>query len=121
MIKEIAFVSYAVDDVARARNFYEKVLGLKPTNVWEGEDMAFIEYEIGGGALTIGKGAPNFSPGLTGATISLEVDDFDTTVSWLKENGVKFAMEPHDTGVCQMALIHDTEGNQIMIHKRKAK
>ena len=29
--KEIAFVAYPVTDVARARKFYEGVLGLKPS------------------------------------------------------------------------------------------
>jgi hypothetical protein len=35
MIKvlELAFSSYAVTDVARVRDFYENVLGLKPTNI----------------------------------------------------------------------------------------
>ena len=34
---EIAFVCYAVTDLKRARAFYEKVLNLKPGNVWDGD------------------------------------------------------------------------------------
>ncbi len=119
MIKEIAYTCYAVEDVPRARNFYENVLGLKAASVWEGEGMAFIEYLIGDSAIAIGKGAPNFKPGLTGGTLALEVDDFDVMIKKLKDRKVTFLMEPHDTGVCHMALIHDTEGNQLMIHKKK--
>jgi predicted enzyme related to lactoylglutathione lyase len=118
---EIAFVAYAVTDLKRARNFYEKVLNLKPGSVWEGEDMGFIEYEIGSQTLAIGKGAPNFSPGVTGATVTLEVEDFAASCADLKKHGVKFLMEPNETPVCYMALILDTEGNQLMIHKRKSK
>lgn len=120
-INEIAFVSYAVENIKRARNFYERVLGLKPTSVFEGEGMAFIEYSFGAHTLAIGKGAPEFSPGKTGATAALEVEDFDAAIMSLRKHGISFIMEPHETPVCFMALIPDTEGNQIMIHKRKEK
>ena len=116
---QIAFVAYAVDDIPKAREFYEKVLNLTPGNVWEGEDSAFIEYEMGEHTLAIGKGAPNFKPGTTGATVALEVENFDEAMKKLKDNNVKFLMDGHETGVCFMALIQDPAGNQIMIHKRK--
>lgn len=120
--KEFSFVSYAVDDVPRARAFYEGVLGLKPINVWEGKDTAMIEYEVGPDTLAIGKGAPNFKPGKTGATVALELDgDFDAAMKKLKEKNVKFLMEKYDGSVCTMILIEDPDGNQIMIHRRKAK
>ena len=83
--------------------------------------MAFIEYEIGSHTLAIGKGAPNFTTGKTGATVALEVDDMDAMIKNLKEHSCMFLMECHDSGVCSMALIADPEGNQIMIHKRKEK
>jgi len=118
-IKEIAFVCYPVNDIKRARGFYEGVLGLKQGNVWEGEGMAFVEYELGSHTLAIGYGAPEWKSGRTGATVSLEVDDFDEAVKKLKDNKVQFIMEPYETSVCHMALFGDTEGNQIMIHKRK--
>lgn len=120
-INEIAFVCYPVNDIKRARAFYEGVLELKPGNVWEGEGMAFIEYEIGSHTLAIGMGAPEWKSGRTGATAALEVDDFDEAVKKLKDNKVEFIMQPQETSVCHMALFSDTEGNQIMIHKRKAK
>ena len=45
--KEFSFASYAITDVKKSRAFYENVLGLKATSVFEGEGYAFIEYEIG--------------------------------------------------------------------------
>ena len=123
-INEIAFVCYAVDDLPRARAFYEGVLGLTPGSVWESEGMGFIEYIIGKNgeyALAIGKGAPQFKSGKTGATAALEVEDFDGALAEIKKAGHKLLMEPHDGKTCNMALIEDTEGNQIMIHRRKAK
>lgn len=118
-IQKIAFATYAVTDVKRARDFYENILGLKPDSVWEGDGMAFIEYSFGEQVLAIGMGAPNFVPGKNGATVALEVDDFDKTVADLRSKKVTFAMEPLDSGVCHMAIINDTEGNQLMIHKKK--
>ena len=43
MIKEIAFIIYAVKDFARAREFYEKKLGLK---IGEAFGDGWIEYDI---------------------------------------------------------------------------
>ena len=121
MIKEIAFVTYAVVDVPKARDFYENTLGLKASNIWEGEGMAFVEYEIGPHTLAIGKGAENFKVGMTGATVALEVDDFDAMIQRLKDHKVKFILDPHETGGCHMSIVNDPDGNQIMIHKRKVK
>ena len=118
-ITSIAFSSYPVNDIEASRDFYENILGLKATSVFEQDEMAFIEYDLGGSTLAIGKGAPNFSPGLSGATVAFEVDDFEAMLKKLKENKVTFLMEPMDTGVCHMALINDPSGNQIMIHKKK--
>ncbi|TAK57725.1 VOC family protein [Patescibacteria group bacterium] len=120
-ITEIAFVCYPVDDVKRARSFYEGVLGLTPGKVSEGEGYAFIEYYMGEHTLAIGKGAPNFKTGKTGATVALEVDNFDEAIKKLKDNKVEFIMDCLDSPSCKMVLVADPEGNQIMIHKRKVK
>ncbi|MDE1975541.1 MAG: VOC family protein [Patescibacteria group bacterium] len=118
-----SFASYAVTDVKRARAFYEGVLGLKATSEFEGDGYAFIEYNIGPDTLAIGMGAENFKPGKTGATVALELDgDFDAAMKELKAKEVKFLMdEPYDGPPCNMMLIEDPDGNQIMIHRRKAK
>jgi len=115
-----SFAAYPVTDVARARAFYEGVLGLKAGSIWEGDGNSFIEYEIGPDTLAIGKGSPHFSPGKTGATVALEVVDFDASLAELKSKQVKFVMDAYESPVCNMALVEDPDGNQIMIHRRKA-
>jgi len=115
----MAFVAYAANDLKRARKFYEGILGLKPTSVWESGDMGFIEYDLGGSTLAIGKGAPSFTSGKQGGTLAVEVADFESTIAGLKKNKVVFLMEPKEHSVCFMALIEDSEGNQLMIHKKK--
>lgn len=120
-ITEIAFVCYAVSDLQKSRKFYEGLIGLKPTSVWESDDkkMGMIEYEIGPHCFAIGCGAPSFTPGPQGPTVALEVKDFEKAVEELKAAKVKFAMKPAEHGVCWMALVKDPSGNQLMIHRRK--
>jgi predicted enzyme related to lactoylglutathione lyase len=120
-ITEIAFTCYPVGDMARARKFYEGVLGLKPTMAFgEPGGMQWTEYDIGSGTLALGAGAPDWNPRADGCSAALEVSDFDAAIKQLREQQVKFHMEPMETPVCHMAMISDPEGNTICIHKRKA-
>jgi predicted enzyme related to lactoylglutathione lyase len=116
---EVAFSCYAVTDLPRARNFYENVLHLKPSSVFEKENMGFIEYEIGPHTLAIGAGAEIFKPGPTGGTVALEVENFDEAIRSLKENNATFIMDKYESPGCMMATIEDPDGNRIVIHKRK--
>jgi len=120
-VTEIAFSCYPITDMARARKFYEDVLGLKPGMVHgEPGGMQWTEYEIANGTLALGAGAPDWKPTESGCSVGLEMEDFDSAITELKAKGVKFKMEPFPTPVCKMAFIYDTEGNLICIHKRKA-
>lgn len=122
-IREIAFVSYPVTDIARARAFYEQILELKPSQIQVKDNQyGFIEYWIGKGSehcLAIGAGAPMFKPGKTGATAAFEVDDFESAINRITEQKVKTLMPRYDGPACSMILIEDPDGNQIMLHKRK--
>jgi predicted enzyme related to lactoylglutathione lyase len=120
-VTEIAFSCYPVTDMARARKFYEGVLGLKPTySVGEPGGMQWTEYDIANGTLSIGAGAPDWKPNAHGCSVGLEVDDFEAAIAELKAQGVKFQMEPFPTPVYRMAFINDPDGNAICIHKRNA-
>ena len=117
-VTEIAFSCYAVTDIARARKFYEKILGLKSTQVKHfPPDSDWIEYDIGPGTLGIGKG-PGWNPSPDGCSVALEVKDFDAAIAHLREQQVKFRLEPFSTPVCRMAMIFDPDGNTLSIHKR---
>ena len=118
-ITEIAFTCYPVIDMARARAFYENILGLKPTMIVEHENQAWTEYEIGGGAFSLGR-APGWNPSADGASVAFEMEDFDAAIAELKAAGVTFKMEPFPTPVCRMAFVLDPEGNTVCIHKRHA-
>jgi predicted enzyme related to lactoylglutathione lyase len=119
-ITEIAFSCYPVTDMARARAFYEGILGLMPTMVvGEPDGMQWTEYDIANGTLSIGSGAPDWVPSSTGCSVGLEVEDFDDAIGHLRGHGVAFHMEPFETPVCRMAFILDPDGNALCIHQRK--
>lgn len=119
---EIAFSCYPVTDMARAREFYENILHLKPTTVvGEAGGMQWTEYDIGAGTLALGAGASDWHPRSDGCSVGLEMEDFDSAIAELRSKGVKFKMEPFPTPVCNMAFISDPDGNTICIHKRHKK
>ncbi len=117
-IKEIGFVFYNVKSVDSARKFYEGVLGLvAPANIESG--ASWIEYDLGAGAALALGTWEGWNPGKEGGTAAFEVEDFDAAIKELKEKNVPFALEAMDTPVCNMALVNDPDGNNIMIHRRK--
>ena len=118
-ITEIAFSSYAVTDIPKARSFYEGVLKLtvsSETNL--GERGHWIEYDIASGTLGIGR-APGLSPSSHGCTVALEVTDFEEALSDLKTAAIPIKMGPIETPVCRMILVSDPDGNTLILHKRK--
>jgi predicted enzyme related to lactoylglutathione lyase len=118
----IAFTCYPVVDMARARKFYEGVLGLKATVAYATDGgMQWTEYDIAAGTLALGAGAPDWRPRDDGCAVALEVEDFESAMAHLRAQQVKFKIEPMPTPVCHMAFIYDSEGNLICIHQRKAK
>ena len=118
----IAFACYPVSSLKKARAFYEGVLGLKATSVWEQNDASgMIEYDIGPTTLAIGAGADSFKVGEGGASVALEVADFEGTIKELKAKNCNFQLESYETPVCHMAIAVDPDGNKIMIHRKKPK
>ncbi len=120
--KSIGFTAYAVTKMARARKFYEGVLGLKPSKDFPvTKNAKFIEYDIGRNTLAIGS-SPQWKPSKNGGTsVALEVRDFDQAVAHLQKKRVKFVMGPLDTPLCRMAVFLDPDGNRLTIHHRKKK
>jgi predicted enzyme related to lactoylglutathione lyase len=120
-ISAIAYTAYPVTDMPRARAFYEGLLGLKTSTVFEHEGRHWIEYDIGAGTLGISNmSADKWKPSPDGPSMALEVEDFAAAVGVLRGGGVRFSIEPMDTGVCEMAIVADPDGNSLIIHRRKS-
>ena len=118
-IVDIAFTSYPVTDLQRARQFYEGVLGLREARFFGEEHSGFIEYDIGTATLAICNSAPDWKPSTGGGSIGLEVEEFDAAIKQLRASGCTFRLEPLETPVCHMAVVLDPDGNSVTIHRRK--
>ena len=115
MISEIAYTVYPVTDLARARAFYEGVLGLKLTADFDGK---WLEYELGAGVFALTTMMGDGQRGTLSPSLAFEVQDFDAAIAKLRAAGVKFTMEPFPTPVCRMAVVADPDGNGLIIHRR---
>jgi predicted enzyme related to lactoylglutathione lyase len=116
-IKDIAFVGIPVKDISRARQFYEKALGLKVSDEMMGGK--WIEYFVGENTLAIANVGDQWTPSDQGISAALEVEDFDAAIRELKDQDVAFAAEPFETPCCHMAVVQDPDGNKLIIHKLK--
>ena len=118
-ITEIAFSAYPVTDVARARKFYEGVLGLKVTQDHQMQSGGhWVEYDLGNGTLGIGQ-AEGWKPSGDGCTVAFEVENLDEAVAAINASGTPIKMGPFETPVCHMLMVSDPDGNTVIIHKRK--
>ena len=117
-IKEIAFVFHPVADIARARQFYQDLLGLKiglemeiQPGIW------WIEYDVAGVALGVSNvSAPE---GASGAGLALEVESLDDALASIRAARIPLTIEPQDFPPCRMFGINSPDGHGIMFHQRK--
>jgi catechol 2,3-dioxygenase-like lactoylglutathione lyase family enzyme len=122
VVTGVDFVSIPSNDLPAAREFYETVLGLEPSSVWQrpGSDAVGAEFETGTVTLALlncpGLGIPF---GRHGAPIALQVDDVPAARAALEAKGVTFD-DTIDSGVCHMAHFRDPDGNVLMLHHRYA-
>jgi predicted enzyme related to lactoylglutathione lyase len=117
-VKELAFVFHPVTDVARARQFYEGFLGLKPgVQVEFGPGQWWVEFDIAGQALAIS----NAMPGAPASALTLEVADLDAALKAAKAAGIPIAFDVMEFPPCRMFAVKDPDGNQIGLHQRKSK
>lgn len=117
MLKKVAFTMYPVQDIKRARSFYEETLGLTVGKISAGG--SWVEYDLpGGGCFAITTLAEGVKPSSnSGGSIAFEVDDLDELVSKLKSDGIKFKLDVFPSPVCRMAVIIDSEGNAVTLHQ----
>jgi predicted enzyme related to lactoylglutathione lyase len=123
LVTGVDFVSIPTEDLEATMEFYENVLGLEPSSVWQrpGHDPVGAEYETGTVTLALLacerlgiEFAPNRVP------IALRVDDVQAARTELESRGVEFAGDIIDSGVCHQAFFKDPAGNSLGLHHRYA-
>lgn len=116
MLKKVAFTLYPVTDMAAARGFYERTLGLSSET---GEKSPWVEYDLPGGGCfaitTVMSDAPSAN---AGGTIAFEVDNLEELVADLRAKGVRLGHHelvkgPH----CRMMTTFDPDGNSLILHQ----
>ena len=123
IVTGVDYVGIPSNDLDTARAFYENVLGIEASSVWQQADQPAVGAEFETGTVTIalincpGLGIP-FSP--NPAPLALHVDDVAAARAELESRGVEFVMDTIDSGVCHMANFKDPDGNTIMLHQRYA-
>jgi predicted enzyme related to lactoylglutathione lyase len=109
-VKHIAFTVYPVKNVARARRFYEKGLGLKLGGDYQGK---WLEYYLNNGCFAL----TTYFKG-KGVGITFEVDDVDAMYARLLKGGATKKMAPFSTPVCRNAFLKDPDGNTVGLHAK---
>lgn len=115
MITEIAFSAYPVTDMAKARAFYEGVLGL---TVETNHGDKWVEYGVGPGTFVIQNYTAETPSGARGV-VAFEVDDLDGTVATLKAANTPFTLDTTESPICRFAMVTDPDGNAVWVHQRK--
>lgn len=116
-----AFSSFAVDDVERARSFYEGTLGLEVEML--DESGGLMSINLAGGRNTVVYEKPDFRPA-TYTILNFPVADVEAAVDRLRESGVTFeryeGFEQDDKGIARgpgptIAWFKDPAGNILAV------
>ncbi len=119
----VDFVNVPTTDLDRACAFYEGVLGLERTSVYQRGDAPAMGVEFETGTVTIAvidSAAIGREFSANTLPIALRVDDAEAARAELESRGVTFHADTLDTGVCHMAFFSDPDGNSLMLHQRYA-
>jgi extradiol dioxygenase family protein len=108
-VSRVDFIAMPVEDLGRADAFYGETLGLTRNPKTSGD--RWVEYETG-----------NLTVALStfGGGVALGVKDIAQARGDLEQQGVEFAMETFDSGVCHGAPFADPDGNRLQLHHRYA-
>ncbi|MGI9019492.1 MAG: VOC family protein [Solirubrobacterales bacterium] len=117
-----AYSGFAVDDVAKARDFYGETLGIEVEVLSEDEGLLRLQLE-GGDRPTFVYAKDDLRPA-NYTILNFSVDDIDEAVAALSAKGVEFeryeGFEQDDKGIArgpgpQIAWFEDPAGNILAV------
>ena len=111
-LEKIGQIAITVDDLARAKDFYQNTLGMK--FLFDAGQLAFFQC----GDVRLMLSTPEKPEPRGGTILYYKVDDIHAMHAALTSRGVKFFQEPHLIARMPdhdlwMAFLKDTEGNTI--------
>ena len=111
MILRVWDVTFTVSDLERAADFYERVLGLSKKYQFS----TYAGFDCGGVEIGLIPGTPAGEQ--EGAPcVDFLVQDVDEAYRTLRERGVRFLKEPHDTPWGgRIVLFADPDGNVLQL------
>lgn len=118
-VTAIPFVAYPATDLARSKDFYERIIGLKCTLDHElpEEGKWWIEYDIANSAIAISNIIP--TNGESGVGAAFEVEDLDAALETLRAENVNIQTDVMESPGCRFFIVADPDGNDITIHQHK--
>jgi lactoylglutathione lyase len=117
MVKGVAHVCFIVHDLAKAVDFYQNVLGLKPAFDFINEKGQRFGIYMHAGHRTFielfQSGHDQPADGQSYRHLCLEVDDVTKSVTRIKQHGVKVSEAKKGTDLSWQAWLEDPDGNKI--------
>ena len=115
LFKGINVVSISVTDLDKAREFYRDVLGLGEP-IYDLPDAGWIEFASGSpsGNIAVTKAESDWQPN-TGTTIVLNVEDFHTACTGLRQRGVHCEDPVVFPGYVTFCSFYDPFGNRLQM------
>lgn len=108
------FVMYLVDDMKRARSFYEQLFALAPGAV---DSDYFVEYDLpDGGTFALAKD-PSVAREPSGGAM-FGVTDAEAAIARVEQLGGKL-LRRYGGDSCTSGWCADSEGNPFGVHQRK--
>ncbi len=124
MITQVGTVSLFVADQDRAKEFYTQTLGMElrtDAPLYPGAESRWVAVAPAGAETEIVLYLPDENwehyRGVVGKSqaLTLTVDDMAATHKDLAEKGVTFLQEPEKQAWGTFAIIHDSEGNSLIL------
>jgi methylmalonyl-CoA/ethylmalonyl-CoA epimerase len=111
-LEEIGQIAVSVNDLARSKDFYQNVLGLK--FLFDAGNMSFFQC----GAIRFAIGTSTNPPSPAGTILYFRVADIHATHALLAARGVEFIQNPHLVAKMPdhdlwMAFLRDPDANPV--------
>ncbi|HEV2833497.1 MAG TPA: VOC family protein [Hanamia sp.] len=115
LTKSKAFSSFSVNDLQKAKTFYQEILGLNVTD----NPMGIIELNIEGGNKIMVYPKPNHTPA-TFTVLNFPVEDIEEAVDELTQKGVSFEQYTGEIQTDEKGISRDANGPKIAWFKDPA-